>query len=379
MAIAAVTVARSGHELPIYPSYYPHEIAISATVPQRAAELLVAGEIQAYVGAPPQFAQTPPPSIASIASLGSFVMVRINPRSPRIAEGLSACAISDAVVRDLAEKRSDLILHPYPVTPLHSDYLYHVDRAEAAKARILESGVEGSFAGDANLRVTADSEFLQSLLRPAWRTQGPAWDAELVEVRAAELLASAGHALNGWSGPPWLRTGWFAASLLLRDGVASEERGQAVDFYVELLQGGEYSNALERIDLERSLVTALARECTTRVAGYTLKREYYSTVFTAGIENIGFDALTGFNSPMFMRTVKLRDFPWNGWLALGVATVPQAAWNPIAGFTDDFGRLMWSALGDAASIPSPYEAAWILNRISDVRSSAARPVEQRPP
>ena len=26
----------------------------------------------------------------------------------------------------------------------------------------------------------------------------------------------------------------------------------------------------------------------------------------------------GFNSPMFLRTVKLKDFPWNGWLQLGL-------------------------------------------------------------
>jgi hypothetical protein len=216
-------------------------------------------------------------------------------------------------------------------------------------------------------------------VRPAWRAQGSAWDAELAEVRAAGLLGSSGHALNGLVGPPWLRTGWFAALLLLRDAIVSEERKGAVDFYVELLQRVEYSNTLERIDFERSLVTALTRDCSTRVAGYTLKREHYSTVFTAGIENIGFDALTGFNSPMFMRTVKLRDFPWNGWLALGVASSPQAAWNPIAGFTDDFGRLMWSAMGDPASIPSPYEAAWILNRISDVQTGAARPGGQVTP
>ncbi|HJS62889.1 MAG TPA: hypothetical protein VJ800_14170, partial [Pseudolabrys sp.] len=107
--------------------------------------------------------------------------------------------------------------------------------------------------------------------------------------------------------------------------------------------------------------------CRMRVAGYTVKREYLSTAFTAGIENIAYDSVTGFNSPMFIRTVKLKDFPWNGWLALGIDAAPKAAWNPIAGFTDNFGRLMWSAVGDPALIPSPNESAWMLNRISDVK------------
>ena len=67
-----------------------------------------------------------------------------------------------------------------------------------------------------------------------------------------------------------------------------------------------------------------------------------------------------------MRTVKLKDFPWNGWLTLGVPDAPSAAWNPLAGFTDDTGRLIWQALGDPALFPEPYDAGWSLNRIGEV-------------
>jgi hypothetical protein len=35
-----------------------------------------------------------------------------------------------------------------------------------------------------------------------------------------------------------------------------------------------------------------------------------------------------------LRTVKLKDFPWNGWLQLGLQPHPSAAWNPVGGFTD---------------------------------------------
>jgi hypothetical protein len=75
---------------------------------------------------------------------------------------------------------------------------------------------------------------------------------------------------------------------------------------------------------------------------------------------------------MFLRTVKLKDFPWNGWLKLGVASPPQAAWNPVAGFTDAFGRLMWFAVGDPAAVPSPYDHTWVLNRISEVEAVPRR-------
>jgi hypothetical protein len=75
---------------------------------------------------------------------------------------------------------------------------------------------------------------------------------------------------------------------------------------------------------------------------------------------------------MFLRTVKLKDFPWNGWLQLGLDARPAAAWNPIGGFTDAFGRLMWFAIADPAAIPSPYEATWTLNRVSEVEASPKR-------
>ena len=73
VAFAIVTPAKSGHELPVYPSFYPQEIELMAVAPDRAADLLLAGKIQAYVGNAPRFATAPPNSIDSIGSLGSFV------------------------------------------------------------------------------------------------------------------------------------------------------------------------------------------------------------------------------------------------------------------------------------------------------------------
>src|SRR5262249_29525555 len=147
------------------------------------------------------------------------------------------------------------------------------------------------------------------------------------------------------------------------DGVESDLRR---------LRDGGSAGAVERINLERNLVAALIAGCRKVVIGYTVKREYYNADFSAGIENIGYDAHQGFNSAIFIRTVKLKDFPWNGWLALGVDSQGQAAWNPVAGFTDPFGRLMWWAVSDPAAMPAPYDAGWLLNRISDLQSAPRR-------
>jgi hypothetical protein len=175
--------------------------------------------------------------------------------------------------------------------------------------------------------------------------------------------------MNGWRGPAWMRNGWFHAYLLLGDQFGDEEKKRSIQTLLQRLQSAAHNSAAERTNLERSLVAALMEGCRTVVAGYALKREYFNAGFSSGIENIAYDSLEGLNSPISIRTMKLKDFPWNGWLALGIDGAPAAAWNPIAGFTDDFGRLMWSAVGDPALIPSPYESAWMLNRITDVQSS----------
>ena len=122
--------------------------------------------------------------------------------------------------------------------------------------------------------------------------------------------------------------------------------------------------------MRKLLRKQLSGGCRKRVAGYTVKRQYFSAEFTNGIENIGFDSIEGLNSPIFIRTVKLKDFPWNSWLMLGIDAQPDAAWNPIAGFTDGFGQLLWSAIGDPALFSAPYGSGWMLKSSRSRRSSA---------
>ena len=356
LGAAAVAVARSGHELPVYPSYYPHEIEIATMPPERAAALLVEGRLHAYVGTVPRFAVPLPEHIRGVESLGALIMLRVNPASSLARDETSACAVASAVLRAIAATRGGPIVHPYPVTPLHGDYLHHVDLAEAARARLSGDVNAPPIAG---LKVKTDRA-TQDLMTAELRADGVEWDAEIAEVKVADLLAPHAVAINGWKGPPWLRMGWFHASLVL--GNATSPTADQV----QRLQADDFKSAVERINAERDLIANLTSGCRALVAGYRLRREYFNGEFSAGIENIGFDALGGLGSSIFIRTVKLKDFPWNGSLSLGFDGRPDAAWNPIAGFTDPFGRLLWFAVGDPAALPSPYESAWMLNRISDV-------------
>ena len=107
--------------------------------PQRAAELMRAGKLHAYVGDTRQSAFTPSDKIGTVESLGSFVIVRLNPDSAVAKHEASTCAAAAAIVRDMSASGGGLIVHPYPVTPFHGDYLNHADRAEAARQRLLSA------------------------------------------------------------------------------------------------------------------------------------------------------------------------------------------------------------------------------------------------
>jgi hypothetical protein len=361
VALTAATVARSGHELPVYPSYYPHEIEVRSVTPAEAARLLGEGKMQALIGGAPQFTGDPPPSVGTIASLGSLIVVRVNPASRWGGTDAAACGAAQSVIRDLAAKRVDIIVHPYPVTPFHGDFLQHADRAAAAWDRFMAGPPDTGAPAISELKVKAASAPAKRLFPADRYTDEADWDVAVEAVSAADLAFRAATSSNGWLGPSWFKAGWHQAALLL--GVPDD---------LQPPKDATEENTIERINLERGLVARLVAGCRAVVAGYTVRREYFNTEFTGGIENIAFDSIEGLHSPMFVRTVKLKDFPWNGWLIVGVDGPPAAAWNPIAGMTDRFGRLLWYALGDPALIPSPGSADWILNRITDVEPKAKR-------
>jgi len=335
-------MAWAGHELPIYPSYYPHEIDIRTVAPEQALDLIEQNQIQAYVGAAPTPAAVPD-SVGVAESLGSYIVVSVNTGSAG-----EPCAVTAAAIDELVRHRRDFVFHPYPVTPFHGDYLYHADLAAAAKG-----------LWTSRIRTTTPSQMGQR-------------DVVVTTVDARVLEARATTVVNGWVGPPWLRKGWFQADLLLGDAAIDPQTKTRAAANFGRLTTGDYDDMPERINLERDLVGLLSAGCHKTVAGYTVRRQYYNDDYSAGIENIAYDAITGFAAPMFLRTAKLKDFPWNGWLGLGTDARPTAAWNPVAGFTDDFGHLMWSALGDPAVLPTPNDSGWTANRISDVTAIVAR-------
>ncbi len=367
--------AQAGHELPYYPSFYPQEIRIEAVDPHLAATRLSEASLHAYIGSEPLFQEKKPKDIQFVESLGSYLLVTINSESQKVSEE-NRCTVGRNVVASLAKREhNSFIFYPYPVTPYHPDYLQHFDLVEAAKQAY--QGSTPDLALLASYKISVQGKVAEDLLSATQkRTSKDGWDIRIEEIEIKTLLDSASLHLNGWFGPPWLKQGWFHAYLLWSNLITDDQSKRRLDSLYQSLIRGDYTSLVERINMERQLVSLLSQRCERIVAGYTVRREYYNAEYSAGVENTASDSLTGFYSPLFLRTVKLKDFPWNGWLRLGVETKPASAWNPLGGFTDTPGQLIWFAISDPGFLPAPNSGHWLPNRvqaeISSVESSAGQ-------
>ena len=293
-SFALIGVAHAGHEFPFYPSFYPQEITVEALDAQAAAQRLAKGTLHAYAGGEIA-AKADSAKIGTVTALGGYVVATFDRRVPALADRAARCAAARSLKDALGEGQ---IWHPYPVTPFHADYLHHADRAEDARAAV-----------------------------PA--PKGARVAAKIEVIDATVLAAQASTRYNGWSGPPWIRQGWFHAYLLLAPAATDGATRARIDDAVRRLTRGDYRSFEERVDLERGLVSLLQSGCERVVLGYTVRRERYGADYSQGVENVGYDALDGVASAIFPRTVKLRDFPWNGWL--NTAAAPPVGTSRVVG------------------------------------------------
>ena len=339
----------AGHSVGHYPSYYPDEIRIEAVDPAAAGKGLIDETLHAYVGAVPNFAGPVPGHVKSAKSLGSFLVLSFNTASARFASArgsLRSRSRHPGGARRGEGRR--LRFHP-----LSRDALSRRLPAPPGPDRGGQGGCRWrAFAGDGREGRRQGQAGREAIVAARLGAVATGADAVLEVVTVDDLLAAAGVQFHGWSGPPWVKEGWFQAHRLLASGLDAASR-LAADGYYDRLMRGEIRGLAERTDLERHLVAALTNGCERLVVGYALKEEFFNEAYPAGVENIAYDSMSGLNSPIFIRTVKLKDYPWNGKLHLGVRDRSDAAWNPVGGFTDVMGRLIWSAVGDPAMIAFP--------------------------
>jgi hypothetical protein len=352
--LALAAAADAGHEIPYYPSFYPQQITVRVIGPAPAARELERGALHAWVGADP-FEAAPPPQVASVDSLAGFVVLTFAPGSAAAADGAARCATAEALGRALPET-AGFVRHPYPITPYHEDYLAHADRAAARR-----EGPAVAPAAPGALRIRATGRMARLLEAAGERPAGGEADAALEEIPLDRLVGDERSDFAGRPAPPWIKDGVEQAYRLLAGAAGDEVRPRAEALHRSL---HEASLGLgQRLDLGRRLVALLTAGCRRAVLGYTIRREPINVDYSTGIENVAWDSQHGLASAVFVRTAKLKDFPWNGWLEVGVPAAPASAWNPVAGFTDPAGRLVWAALADPALIPAPRGDGWVDNRV----------------
>jgi len=358
LALCALScvAAEAGHEIPYYPSFYPQEIKVETVEPAAAARLFETNAIHAYVGAfsAPKNAD----HLAWVESLRSYLVLTFNPTSRVVPDAHERCVAAARLAPSLTVVKAGYVFHPYPVTPWNDDYIHHADLADASKARAPAAG-----AGGPALRLRVAGNAAPPAPGRGWRAADREWDATLEEVPAV-----------GAPGTAWQKEGWYQAYAVYAPRVTDPAvRGAIDEAFTRRVTGG-YVSDVERVKLERRLVSLLTRGCERVAVGYALRREAVNDDYSEGVENLGYDAHAGLDSAIFLRTVKLKDFPWNGWLRLATGSRPAAAWNPIAGFGDESGRLIWSALGDAALLPGPYGDELVPNRVRVLEIAGASDV-----
>ncbi len=135
--VIASPSAQADHEISYYPSFYPQEIRLEPLDPEAAAREFVSktDPLHAYVGTAPRFSGQIPEHLKSVESLKSLITVSVNPQSSRLQNREARChAIGQAAIALAAQP--DVVIHPYPITPFHADYLGHADRVSPSKARL---------------------------------------------------------------------------------------------------------------------------------------------------------------------------------------------------------------------------------------------------
>ena len=355
--LAVASGSEAGHEITFYPSFYPQEITLRTVDVPGAARLLAKSTVQAYVGTNPFARAGAPEHVTYAVSLGSRVVLTFNRAAAGFRDASARCAAAAKIQKSFAST-AELVAHPYPITPYHDDYLAHVDLVEAARARAERATTTAP-------KVNATGRLADVLFRAGVKPASGEADAKLEEVDLTARLADR-------AAPPWAKEGWYQAYLVHADALGDPgARGAAEETYARRA-GGASQNPVERSNLERRLVSLLTRGCERVAVGYALRREPLSAEYSQGVENIAYDAQAGLASAIFIRTVKLKDFPWNGWLTIGAPTRAQAAWNPVAGFTDETGRLVWAAIGDPALMPAPTSGAWLPNRVQPVAVESSK-------
>ena len=298
--LAAAPAAEAGHEVPYYPSFYPQEIRIEPLDPAAAAP----GIRQTTAPLTPISG----PARASTAGAGLRQVGRIARRAshggvnPSVARE-PRCALSGArrTPRRRVAKEPDTVAHPYPITPYHADYLGHVDRVPASPP----AGCRSDGARDLRREIADREAWSTALIRRLGHPRGGA---------VGEVLRAAGVGIMAGR-TAWAKEGWFQAYHLLRPAVGERGSGRARRRALRAAAAWRLQGP-GRAAQSRARAGGGARPKVASAASSAIGCGASSSATTSPTASRTSPSTRspGSTRPIVVRTVKLKDFPWNGWL-----------------------------------------------------------------
>ena len=262
LAIRSVTI----------PPTTPTRSGSTRSIRPRPAMVCAEQTLHAYVGARAELLQGRcPEHVKSVTSLGSFLVLSFNAASARFASADARCAAARGIVAGLREANDGRLRLP----PLSGDALSRRLPAPSRSHRGCRRRPRRSCCGDRAQGAAprdAGRDDHRASLAPRRRCRG----IVIEEVPVEDLLASAEVRFDGWSGPPWIREGWFHAYRLLAPGLEAAEREAVEQAYQPLIRGQTRSIA-EHADLERRLVGRARRSLPAPRRGLRAAEEFSTT------------------------------------------------------------------------------------------------------
>ena len=223
LAVLIASGSEAGHEITFYPSFYPQEITLQTADRASAARLLARSALHAYVGADPFAGRAAPEHVSYATSLGSRVVLTFDRAAPGFRDAPARCAAAARVQKSLTST-AEFVVHPYPITPYHDDYLAHFDLVEAPRARFEREATTAP-------RVKATGRLAEALSRAGIKPATGAADATLEEIDLTQRL-------DDPAAPPWAREGWYQAYLVHADALVDPAtRRAADDLYARRVRG----------------------------------------------------------------------------------------------------------------------------------------------
>jgi len=161
---------------------------------------------------------------------------------------------------------------------------------------------------------------------------------------------------------PWYTNmpGWGEPTYWQYVNAEADEIGQR-------LQRGDFASRAERDGMLREMAR-IEQEEAIRIWVATIDAGYPAS---DALTDVTLDVRTGLRSPFTLRTASI---PGRDDLNVGVLAVwnESSTWNPVAGFTDVFSRVMWQLLYDPATTADPWSGAVVPYR-ADYRVETAGP------